>query len=118
MKEIARRINFFTASFIGVLGLSLVSEIIMEDDRMDKIDDILMVALGLSAIWWYKKSGYKLSKTTGSVIILVIALIIKFFAIYIEHADKEAVGDDFGILSALILAFVFVIWQTLHNKNK
>ena len=118
MKELAKKINFFTASFIGILGLSLIGEVIMEDDPMDKIDDVLMVLLGLAAIWWYKKTGYKLNKTIGSVVFMGIAVLIKIFAIYIEQADKEAVGDDYGILAALVIAFVFVVWQTFRISSE
>lgn len=117
MKDLVRRLNFFTASFIGVLGLSLSAELFMENDFPDKIDDALMLILGLSAIYWYKKTGYKVSKATGSIIILIIAILIKVLAIYIEHADSEAVGDDFGIISALIIAFIFVVWRTLRKSK-
>lgn len=117
MKDLARRINFFTASFIGVLGLSLSSELFLENDLPDKIDDALMLLLGLLTIYWYKKTGYKLGKSSASVIIIGIGILIKAFAIYIEHADKEAVGDDFGIIAALIIAFIFVTWQTLRRKR-
>jgi drug/metabolite transporter (DMT)-like permease len=117
MKDLARRVNFFTASFIGILGLSLIGEVIMEHDMEDKVDDILMVILGLAAIYWYRRTGHKLNKTIGSVVIVGIAVLIKVYAIYIEHADKEAVGDDFGILAALIIALIFIIWQTLRNKK-
>lgn len=117
MKEIVRRINFFTAAFVGVVGLSLASEIIMENDVPDKIDDILMVILSLVAIYWYKKSGYKANKTFVSVLLLLGAIAIKIMAVVIEHADKEAVGDDYGVLAALIIAIIFVLWQSISSKT-
>jgi predicted membrane channel-forming protein YqfA (hemolysin III family) len=117
MKEIARRINFFTASFLGVLGISLVREVIQEDDPADKIDDALFFLLGLLVIWWYKKKGYNLSSSIQSVWLFFIGIIIKVGAIMVEHADKEAVGDDFGILAALVIAFIFVLWMNIQNKK-
>lgn len=117
MKDLARRINFFAAGFIGVLGLSLTSELFLENDVSDKIDDALMLLLSLATIYWYRKTGYKSSKSVASIVIIGIGILIKALAIYIENADKEAVGDDFGIIAALIIAFIFVTWQTIRSKN-
>src|SRR6202035_5440830 len=97
---------------------SLIGEIIGEDDPSDKIDDVIFFVLGVVAITWYKKMGYKAGKTTGSIILLVLGILTKILAISIEYADKEAVGDDFGIISGLIIALVFVIWQTLSHKKE
>lgn len=116
-RELARRVNFFTASFVGVLGIAMATEIFREDDPADKIDDILMVVLAGAAIYWYKKTGYKLNKSLASIIFIAAAILIKLLAVYIEHADAEAVGDDFGVLAILIVALVFVVWQTLIRKK-
>lgn len=115
MKDLARRINFFAASFIGVLGISLTAELFREHDFPDKIDDFLMLLLSLAAIYWYKKTGYKLNKSIGAVVIFIIAILIKILAIYIERGDNDALGDDFGIIAALAVGFVFVVWQTIAN---
>ncbi len=117
MKEIARRINYFTAVFTSVLGFSLTSEIFMEDGVPDKIDDIFIVVLSAVAIFWYLSQGHKASRTLGSILLLAGGIAIKALAIAIEHADKEAVGDDYGVISALIFAFIFVVWQTIANKT-
>lgn len=118
MKEIVRRINYFSASFVGILGFSLAAEIIQEDDVLDKIDDLIFLLIGIIAIWWYRKKGYLESKTTGSLILIGAGLITKIGAIIIEHADKEAVGDDIGVTVGLIIAFVFVLWQTLSFQKQ
>lgn len=117
MKDLARRLNFFSAGFMGVLGLSLIGEVVMEHDLEDKVDDALMVILGLAAIWWYKRTGHKVSKTVGSIVLVGVGVLVKLYAIRIEFVDKEAVGDDFGILAALIIAFIFVTWQSIKNKS-
>lgn len=117
MKELARRINYFTSSFVAILGFSLISEIVQEDDMPDKLDDLGMLILAIGSIWWYKKNGYKTISAMPSVLILGIGLIIKLGGIMIEHADKDALGDDIGIFVALLLAFVFVVWQVFRSRS-
>jgi hypothetical protein len=118
MKEFYSKINFLVATFVSILGFTLVYEVISEDDPADKIDDALMVVLGIVAIWWYKKSGYKGSSAKPAILISGVSVLIKIMAVIIEHADKEAVGDDIGILLALILLFVFITWQVLSRRSK
>ncbi len=117
MKEVVRRINYFSTAFVSILGFSLTSEIFQEDDFVDKIDDILMLLLSIGVIIWYKKKGYKAEKTAMSLLAVGIGLVIKIIAIVIEHADKEAVGDDIGIMVGLVLAFAFVLWHTLGLRK-
>src|SRR5690349_10533664 len=116
MKELTKRLNFFTATFLGIVGISLISEVFQEDDFPDKIDDFLIFLLGIGAIYWYKKTGFKAGKSTTSVVLLVVAFFIKLMGIIIEHADKEALGDDIGVFIPIIFALVFVAWQTYFRK--
>jgi hypothetical protein len=118
MKEVIHRINYFTAAFIGILGFSLAGEIFQEDDAPDKIDDVILLIIGIVAIWWYKKKGYKAPSVTGSLVLLVLALLTKIGAIIVEHADAEAVGDDIGIVIALVITIVFVLWQKFTLKKE
>lgn len=119
MKEVIHKLNYLTASLIGILGLSLAGEIIQEDDPPDKVDDALLLIIGIATIWWYKKKGYKAESINGSLIFLVLALLTKIGAIIVEHADAEAVGDDIGIVIALVITIVFVLWQKItHKKEK
>lgn len=117
MKDLARRLNFFSTTFTSILGFSLAAEIMQEDDFEDKIDDVILLIIGIAAIWWYKTRGYKADNTVGSIVIVGLGLLTKFGALIIEHADKEALGDDIGIFIALLLAFIFIIWQTFAHKS-
>jgi hypothetical protein len=117
MKELYGKINYFVTSFVSILGFTLIYEVFAEDDREDKLDDALMVVLGVAAIWWYRKAGYKGESVVPAIIISGLAVLTKIMAVAIEHADKEAVGDDIGILISLVLAFGFVVWQVLAHKK-
>jgi len=117
MRELYTRVNFFVASVISIMGFTLIYEVISEDDPMDKIDDFLMVVLGVAAIWWYKKIGHKGASSIPAVWISGVAVALKILAVIIEHADKEAVGDDIGILISLIMIFVFVTYLVFFHKK-
>jgi len=117
VKEVINKLNYLTAAFIGILGFSLAGEIVQEDDGQDKIDDVVLLILGIIAIWWYKKKGYKAGSTNVSILFLILALATKAGAIIIEHADAEAVGDDIGITIAIVLTLAFVLWQTFIRKK-
>lgn len=110
-----QKLNFFVASFLSIMGFSLAAEIFLENDPEDKVDDIAFLILGFIAILWYRKSADK--KTIAPVIFTAVGLLIKFAAIIVEHADKEALGDDIGIAIGLILALTLVITQYLKLKK-
>ncbi len=109
MEKSVQKLNFFTSAFLGIMGFSLIGELFMEDDWMDKIDDGMFLILGIAAIFWYKSNALK--KSMAPIILVLIGVAIKIFAIFVEIKDKEAVGDDFGILSALLITLVVVIYQ-------
>lgn len=111
----AKKLNFFTSAFLGIMGLSLAQEIIMEDDPVDKIDDLAFLLLGLFAVYWYRKNPTKFSLMP--VILVLVGTLIKIGAILVEMNDKEAVGDDIGILVALIITLVFVFLQYRKLKQ-
>lgn len=110
------KLNFFTAAFISILGISLIGEIIMENDLPDKIDDTLMAILAVVAIVWYRTNALK--KSLMPIVLVLVGIAIKIMAITVEIDDKEAVGDDFGILTALIIALVVVYLQYRKLKSK
>lgn len=117
MKDFFTKINFLVTTFVSIIGFTLIYEVISENDLEDKLDDALMIILGIAAIWWYKKSGYKGAGGKMALIISGAAVLLKVMAIFIEHADKEAVGDDIGIFIGLLLLFLFVLWQILSRKK-
>ncbi len=55
-----------------------------------------MFLLGVVGIIWYLRTANKYSRTIWPIILLVVALLIKIFAVAVEFPDPEDVGDDFG----------------------
>lgn len=117
INELTKKINFFSFSFVSIIGLSMFPELFLEDDPSDKIDDALIVLLGIAGIVWYKKTGHKSNKTTGSIIMFILAILIKIMAIVIERADKEAVGDDIGVLITFVFGFIFTLFMIWKKKK-
>lgn len=103
------KLNFFVGSFLGIMGVALAPEILMEDDVLDKIDDLIFLILGAVAAYWYQKNPS--DRSNKSMVLVVLALVTKFGAILVEMADKEAVGDDIGVFIGLVLATALVVSQ-------
>lgn len=110
-------INYFISPFLAILGLTSLTEVFMESDRADKIDDLFIFVIGLFATILYL--GFK-DRLHPLVLpfMLLLALVVKIIAIYLEFKDPAAVGDDFGIAQALFLAVLFIGWQLISQRRK
>lgn len=111
------RVNYFIAAFLGILGLTAITTFIMETDRADKLDDLLLITIGFVGVYIYVRR-FHLTYRYLLPLTLIFALVIKIGAVFVEHADASAVGDDFGIAETLVLASIFVGWQTLRRRLK
>lgn len=112
------RLNYFVISFVAILGLTMISEVFMEKEWADRADDLFMVLVGLYSIYWYKTSKAISSRTWMPIILLGLCFLSKVWAIKVEFNDKEAVGDDYGVITALILALIFSVQQLVSMGKK
>ncbi len=108
-ENLPQKLNFFSTAFISIMGFALAAEIFQEDDFLDKIDDILLLVLGVVAIIWYRKNANK--KTLAPVWFLAIGAVVKFAAMVIEHKDASALGDDIGVFVALVIGLCVAVYQ-------
>lgn len=112
-----RTTNLLGTSLTAIAGFAFVPEIFLEQDRVDKIDDILLLIFGIAAIVWYKKAGNRFKRSIMPVVFTGLGLGAKILALLIEFRDKEAVGDDFGGLLVFLLSFIF-LWYMYKKDNK
>ncbi len=104
-------------SIMGLSGFAFAPEIFLENDWMDKLDDISIFVLAVVAIIWYLSGNNKFMRSKMPVILVGLALLAKIGALIIEFKDKDAVGDDFGALILFVLATSLVIFQFLKTKK-
>lgn len=108
--------NLASVAAVALAGFAFAPELIMETEWQFKIDDTLLLLLGLGAIKWYRKNA--LRRSVVPLVFTIIALLVKFGAIMVEMKDKEDVGDDFGGLVLFICATVFVGFLYFRRKFK
>lgn len=108
--------NLAGIAVVALAGFAFAPELIMETEWQFKVDDFLLLALGVGAIAWYKKHVF--TRSVVPILFTVAALLVKIAAIIVEHKDKEDVGDDFGGLVLFICATVFVGFLYFRRKFK
>lgn len=106
--------NLVAVATVALAGFAFAPEMVSETEWPFKIDDILLLLLGIGAIAWYKKNA--LTRSLVPIILTILALFIKVGAIVVEFKDKEDVGDDFGGIILFLLATFFVLWLYVRSK--
>ena len=112
-QSLNRTVNLLGASVAGLAGFAFAPEAIIEPDLIDKVDDTLIFLLGIAAIVWYLRKGNRFLRSITPIGFVVVALLLKIFAIAVEFPEPADVGDDFGglILFALstgLLVYLYV----------
>lgn len=116
-ETINRGFNLLGASLVALPGFAFVPEIFLEKDWDDKADDIGLLVIGIVGIMWYLTGNNRTGRSITPVVLVILALLVKAAAVFIEFRDKEAVGDDYGALILFVLATLFVIYQYVQTKK-
>lgn len=105
-------------AFFPVLSLLLSArEIIDESEWADKSDDIFFVIFGIIAIACMFFKGKKISFLSS--VFLILALLTKIIAYFIESDDRKAVGPDYLIFIFIIIGIIISIFvQKRVQKGK
>jgi len=116
-ESINRSFNLLAVTIVGLSGFAFVAEIFLEHDWPDKLDDIAILVLGITAIVWYLSKNNRYKRSIAPVIFVVLSLAVKIGAVIIEFADAEAAGDDFGAVTLFVLATIFIIYEYRVTKK-
>ena len=106
-EAIARGYNFFVVAVLGIAGGSLVTELTQEDEWLHRLDELLLVAIGVVAIVWYLAGQNRVKRSLVPLILAFAALGAKILGLVLEINDAKDVGDDIGVVQFLLL-FVIV----------
>ena len=112
---IHRGFNLLATSIVALSGFAFAPEMFVEKDIPDKIDDVLLFALGLIAIFWYKRSSHRYMRSILPVVLVALALVVKLGGLWIEIADPEAFGDDIGGVILFVLGTGLVFYQYMRT---
>lgn len=100
--------------FLDLALLLSVYEIFIENEWVDKADDIIFAGLAIGAIILPKLIKKSLPRYF-SLIILSLALAVKIAAYFIENDDAKAIGLDYAIILLMALGIAINFWM---NKRK
>ena len=121
-QSVNRSVNLVGATIAGLAGFAFAPEAIIEPEFIDKVDDTLILITGIAAIIWYLRNGNRYLRSVMPVVFVVICLVLKIFAVIVEIADPEDVGDDFGglilfVLGTALVAFLYSRAQSLAKAS-
>ena len=106
-----RTVNLLAATIVGLSAFAFLPEAFIEPELIDKVDDSALFLLGVVGIVWYLRRAKSHSRSIWPIVLLLVALLIKIFAIAVEFPDPADVGDDFGGLVLFVLGTGLVTYQ-------
>ena len=105
-EAMARGYNFFVVAFLGILAGGLVGELSQEGPWIFKLDELLIIAIGVVAIVWYWVGQHRFQRSPVPLILAAAGFVAKVIGLTIEFKDVVEAGDDFGIVQTLLLLVI------------
>jgi len=101
-----RGINLLVLGLLSFTGIGLLAELIREAEFIDKLDDIVIILLAITAVIWYFTGRNRFKLTWIPFILYAISAVVKIGAVINEFSDKVAVGDDLGLVIPMVVMAV------------
>jgi hypothetical protein len=108
-QAMVRGYNFFVVAFLGIVGGSLVTELLQESEWLFRLDELLIIAIAALAVAWYLVGQHRLTRSPVPMLFAVAALGAKVLGLILEIKDAADVGDDIGIVQMLILFTIVAV---------
>lgn len=109
--------NLVGATIVALSGFGFFGEFFSEDEVSHKLDEGIMLVLGIIAIIWYCVGANRWKRSFAPVLLVLLALVDKIMAVVLEMGDKEDIGDDLGGVTMLLLGSILMIWLYVKSKN-
>jgi hypothetical protein len=109
-----RGFNLMLVALIFLTGLAFASGGIRENDLTDKLDDLVLLGIGIVMLVWYLLGQNRFQRSWLPVIGALLALPVQIYGLVSEISDNEAVGNDIGGMFIYVPLFVFVLYQFLR----
>lgn len=100
-EAINRGNNLLAVGVLVFVASGIFTEILVEDELLDKADDILITLMAIGAVIWYLRGKNRVQFSWTPFALLAIAFVAKVFAFLNEFSDPAAVGDEFGTVIPL-----------------
>lgn len=105
-EAVARGYNFFVVAVLGIVAGSLVGEVSQEGEWGFRLDELLMIAVGIVAIVWYLVGQHRYQRSLVPLALAVAAFLAKVVGLIIELKDVLEVGDDYTMVQVLLFLVI------------
>lgn len=109
--------NLLAAALLAISGLAFFPDYFQESEFLNKLDEGLLLILGLIGMGWYIRGKNKFSRSFIPVALLFLGLVVKILGVIWEISQKEDIGDDFGGVILFVLATIVVLWLYIKSKS-
>ncbi len=98
--------NLLVVGLLAFLACGVFAEIFVENEPLDKADDLFVVLVAIVAVVWYLIGNNRLRYSWSPWALLAVTFIAKVLAFINERDDPAAVGDEFGVVIPLAVMTV------------
>jgi len=109
-----RGYNLMLSTFLLVAGLGFGTVGFNEADTPDKLDDFLLLGIGIIAVLWYRFSGMRTRRTLIPVGLLMVAVAAQLLGVFLEADDSQALGDNIGGMLFYVPFTAIALWEYLR----
>ena len=114
-EAVNRSLNLVVTTLLGITALTFGSEIFVEVDSIDKVDNTLLVVIGVIAVAWYFMGHNWARRTTMPVVLAAAAVGAQIVGFGIEIGDTVALGDD--IPGMIVFVSLLIISAVVYSVN-
>ena len=116
-EAINRAYNLVAATALGITALAFGSDLFVEADSIDKVDDSLLAVIGLAAVIWYFTSRHWAKRSQVPLLLTALALVVQIVGFGLELGDPAALGDDIpGLLVYVPLLTIVAMVYSLNGR--
>jgi hypothetical protein len=105
-EAVVRGYNFFVVTFLGIVAGVLVGEVPEEGIWQFRIDELLVIAIGIAAVAWYLTGQHRYQRSLVPLGLAVAAFLAKVLGVIIEFKAVLEVGDDYLVVQALLFLVI------------
>ncbi len=98
-----------TVLLFGGLAFGTLAFSPVEDDWLDRLDDIGLPLIGIVCLVWFLSGRNRYKRTVTPIVLTGLALIIQLIAIPLERDSAAAFGDNIGGIALLLPFFAFAL---------
>lgn len=110
-----RSLNLLVTTVLAVTALTFGSDLFAEADAIDKVDNTLLVVVGVVAVVWYFMGRNWAKRSSIPVLLAAAAVGVQILGFVIEIGDSLALGDD--IPGMIVFVSLLIIVAIIYRVN-